>query len=97
MRVYVEKPREKKRSSSIQQHHHHHHHYYIHQQEVLHGTASNSNNRKGYDRRSGLLMYSRLLRDSANNSMREIESVEGDGERLLEEDNPNMVSIWHCR
>lgn len=67
MRVYVEKPREKRSSSSIQ---HHQHHYHIHH-TVVHGsaaTSSSSSSSKGYDRRSGLLRYSRLLRDSARGS-----------------------------
>jgi hypothetical protein len=69
MKVYVEKSKKKRSSSSsIQQHHHHyhHHHYHIHHtvtQEV-HGSGSNNSN-KGYDRRSRLLMYSRILRNSA--------------------------------
>lgn len=65
VKVYVEKPK-KKRSSSIQQYHHHHHYYHIHHtvtQEVNDGSSS-SNSSKGYDRKSGLLMYSRLLRNS---------------------------------
>ncbi|XP_058734769.1 uncharacterized protein LOC131606589 [Vicia villosa] len=60
VKVYVEKPK-KKRSSSIHQYHHHHHHYHIHHtvtQQVNDGSS------RGYDRRSGLLMYSRLLRNS---------------------------------
>ncbi|CAI8609511.1 unnamed protein product [Vicia faba] len=62
VKVYVEKPK-KKRSSSIHQYHHHHHHYHIHHtvtQEVNDGSSSS----KGYNRKSGLLMYSRLLRNS---------------------------------
>lgn len=66
VKVYVEKPKKKRSSSSIQQHHHHHHHYHIHhtvKQQDIDGSASTSSS-KGYDRRSGLLMYSRLLRNS---------------------------------
>lgn len=65
VKVYVEKPK-KKRSSSIHQYHHHHHHYHIHHtvtQQVNDGSSSSTSSR-GYDRRSGLLMYSRLLRNS---------------------------------
>jgi hypothetical protein len=70
IKVYVEKSKKKRSSSSsIQQHHHHyhHHHYHIHHtvtQEEVHGSGSNNSN-KGYDRRSRLLMYSRILRNSA--------------------------------
>lgn len=66
VKVYVEKPKKKRLSSSIQQHHHHHHHYHIHhtvKQQGIDGSASTSSS-KGYDRKSGLLMYSRLLRNS---------------------------------
>ncbi|CAJ2663942.1 unnamed protein product [Trifolium pratense] len=72
MKVYVEKSKKKRSSTSslIQQHHHHHHHhhhYHIHHtvaQEVVDGSSCNSN--KGYyDRRLRLLMYSRILRNSA--------------------------------
>ncbi|XP_057420379.1 uncharacterized protein LOC130714497 isoform X2 [Lotus japonicus] len=63
LRVYVEKPR-KKKPPPIQHQHHHHHHYHIHhtvRKEEIHGSGSKGS----YDRRSGLLKYSRLLRESA--------------------------------
>ncbi|KAL2322984.1 hypothetical protein Fmac_027363 [Flemingia macrophylla] len=59
VRVYVEKPR-KNRSSSSSIHHQHHIHHRVRREVVHHGSGI-----KGHDRRAWLLMYSRLLRESA--------------------------------